>query len=63
MPIDTHVIPVDDAIEHEDCRGCWCQPTVVEPDWVGHGKVVVHRSADGRELHEKGRPLPPATRH
>jgi hypothetical protein len=57
---DIHVYPVDDAIPHDtESRGCWCQPTLDEEcDTV----LVIHHSADGRELDESDA-LPPARRH
>jgi hypothetical protein len=41
------VKPLDDVREHDDGLGCWCGPT----DDDG---VIVHNSADGRELYERG---------
>ncbi len=57
---DIYVVPVNDAIEHEEHRGCWCRPSVTEDE--GASAVVVHHSADGRERAELDA-LPPATRH
>lgn len=58
---DRHVIPIDDAIPHDDTRGCWCQPTI---ELIDDGDaLVVHHSADGRERTEPGAVYPPATRH
>jgi hypothetical protein len=44
-----HVYPVNDWIEHEtEGTMCICEPRI---DWqLG---IVVHNSADGRELREK----------
>lgn len=48
---DIHVIPENDLREHEESRQCWCRPTLdqLESDPV----VVIHNSADGRELVER----------
>ena len=54
-----HVIPVNDAIEHETWSECWCQPTREEHNG---GVLYIHHSADGREADEPDA-LPPATRH
>ena len=43
-----HVMPVDDSAEHRDSMDCWCHPT---PD-AEEPRVIVHHSADGRELSE-----------
>ncbi len=43
---DTHVLPIDDLVEHEQIRQCWCRPQVVDD------LLVVHNSADGREYFE-----------
>jgi hypothetical protein len=46
-----HVYPVNDTREHElEGTCCWCEPHV---DWDQPEAVVVHNSADGRELREK----------
>jgi hypothetical protein len=47
---DVHVLPVDDLREHEPTRACWCAPTVTQEEDAD--AVVVHHSADGRELVE-----------
>jgi hypothetical protein len=56
---DRHVIPVGDLREHNDrSRWCWCGPTVIMTDedtgqpFPKGRAVVVHHSADGRELVE-----------
>ena len=60
--MDTHVLPLDDLFDHDEHRGCWCHPTVEEV-WVGNS-VVVHHSADGREILEDGElVVPPMIRH
>ncbi len=41
-----HVIPTNDSAPHRDSLECWCHPT---PD-SEEPRVIVHRSADGREL-------------
>lgn len=41
---DTHVVPINDAIEHSPIRQCWCRPDVNE--LIG---VVTHHSLDCRE--------------
>lgn len=51
MSGDVHVMPIDDLRDHEEKRTCWCQPVVTqEPD---EEALVVHTSADGRELVER----------
>jgi hypothetical protein len=46
---ESHVIPCDDAIDHQCVLGCWCQPFQRdEYGWL----MVIHRSADGREERE-----------
>ncbi|MGW2550696.1 hypothetical protein [Streptomyces sp. NPDC001635] len=53
---DLHVIPVDDAIEHDTSVGgqCVCGPTErpEKRDDGSVGWIAVHHSLDGRELHE-----------
>jgi hypothetical protein len=44
-----HVLPIDDAIQHEESDDCVCGP---ETEFVEGGRVVVHHSLDGRELDE-----------
>jgi hypothetical protein len=53
-----HIVPTADWIDHVTTAGCWCQPILEEA-----GRVVVHRSADGRECEETLSTYPPATRH
>jgi hypothetical protein len=43
-----HVIPEHDLFPHDENRGCWCVPEVLD------GPVIVHHSADGREKDEPG---------
>ncbi len=49
---DVHVYPLADLREHDtDTRGCWCGPRLdVCP---GAACVVIHNSADGREITER----------
>jgi hypothetical protein len=42
-----HVVPISDLRLHEDCRDCWCSPSI-------RGREVSHNSLDGRELYEQG---------
>lgn len=45
-----HVLPVNDLINHfESGTWCWCQPRIEIEE---NGIVVVHNSADKRELRE-----------
>lgn len=46
-----HVLPVDDAIEHEDVGTC-C-PCGVSVDWSLPEAVVMHRAVDGRPQTEE----------
>lgn len=46
-----HVLPINDEREHiEEGTTCWCDPQLItdEPELI-----VVHNSADGRELVEQ----------
>ncbi len=54
---NVHVLPVDDLREHVETAQCWCNPkcSKVETFAGGWGYVIVHNSADGRELAEPGR--------
>lgn len=52
MAGDVHVLPVDDLREHEQSIACWCVPRLERVD-ESTALVVVHRSADGRELVEE----------
>lgn len=53
-----HVYPMNDEKEHDtESTMCWCQPRV---EWVDQdsgeaysGAMVIHNSADGRELIEQ----------
>ena len=40
-----HVMPQHDRQEHRPTFGCWCQP-------YKDGNVIVHNSADRREMFE-----------
>jgi hypothetical protein len=48
-----HIVPVNDLRPHND-RGdsCWCQP-FCEVDLDGIFVMLIHHSADGRELVEQ----------
>lgn len=48
---DIHVTPLGDLQPHCDSRYCWCKPQVEQEP--GQSAVVVHQSADGRELVER----------
>jgi hypothetical protein len=48
---DVHVVPVNDLRERASRRDCWCQPRLIRE--AGAAVVVVHQSADGRELVEQ----------
>ncbi len=50
---DIHVHPKNDLREHVMARDCWCQPRCQQE---GNGVIVVHQSADGRELIEESLP-------
>lgn len=55
---DYHVTPVDDLQKHELTRTCWCRPKIETSDPetgipYPEGALVVHNSADGRELVEE----------
>lgn len=52
VPADLHVTPVSDLREHEETRACWCAPRLVQDDPTA-AVIVVHHSADGRELVEE----------
>lgn len=46
-----HIVPVNDLREHdEQTEACWCQPRL---EREGRTIIVVHQSADGRELVEQ----------
>jgi hypothetical protein len=48
---DVHVLPLDDAVPHEDSWDCVCGPTdEYFPETGRH--LYVHHSLDGREEHE-----------
>jgi hypothetical protein len=52
MPADIHVVPVGDLQPHVETRACWCHPRV-EQDPDARVAIVIHASADGRELIEQ----------
>ena len=45
-----HVWPPNDVRQHIFSSGCWCQPMT---NVVGDTTIIVHNSADGRELVEE----------
>lgn len=45
-----HILPRNDADEHEETSVCKCEPTVKTVDG---GVLIVHNSFDGRELIEQ----------
>lgn len=47
-----HVVPIDDLREHVETACCWCAPRVECVDGDPEAIVIVHASADGRELVE-----------
>lgn len=47
LATSTYVVPLDDLREHDpENAECWCCP------WYD-GDILVHNSADGRELSER----------
>ena len=55
--MSVHVYPVNDLWEHEtDGEECWCDPEIrwVDPETgeTYSEPLVIHNSADGRELTE-----------
>jgi hypothetical protein len=50
LKTDLHVEPVDDLREHDQTRTCWCHPDLQQE---GTRVIVIHHSADGRELVEE----------
>lgn len=53
IPPDTHVIPIDDLIEHTESWACVCRPLLTRPHGEDGGFLVIHNAMDGRELVEK----------
>ncbi len=53
-----NVLPLRDERPHERSAQCWCGPRVewLDPDtnlpWPGNGPLIVHHSADCREVSE-----------
>ena len=43
-----HVTPLNDSAPHRESIECWCRPTPATDE----PRVLVHHSADGRELTE-----------
>lgn len=50
---DFHILPINDIKEHVESFDCWCDP-VIKNDLPPY--VVVHNSADRRELFEPDNP-------
>ena len=51
---DVHVLPQNDLREHDESRFCWCMPRIeIVVASRGEPAVVIHNSADGRELVEE----------
>ena len=49
--LDLHVIPIKDLREHQESQKCWCLPKVERV--AKDSRLIVHNSADGRELVEQ----------
>ncbi len=47
---DIHVVPLKDLKEHAQTRDCWCGPRLEQGETA---VIVIHSSADGRELVEE----------
>lgn len=45
-PYQVHVVPIDDAQEHELKDGCHCLPLVRQPEFSR--PIYVHHAFDGR---------------
>jgi hypothetical protein len=50
--LDIHVMPMNDLRAHIEARTCWCEPRC-EREGEDEAVVVIHASADGRELVEQ----------
>jgi len=48
--VETHVVPESDTRRHVLGPDCWCEP-------VTDAYMLVHNSADERELYERGERL------
>lgn len=48
---EIHVAPIGDMRSHEFSGACWCDPIIDDG-------LVIHNSADGREVYERGERLP-----
>lgn len=50
-------IPLNDEREHERSTDCWCHPSVSWQDdagnILGNGPMIIHNSADQREVLER----------
>lgn len=53
MDPDIHVLPIEDRREHEESRDCWCTPSITYDPATMTAAVVIHHSADARELIER----------
>lgn len=49
VPQEYHVLPINDIREHETTGDCWCDPAIEVNSKL---PLVVHNSADQRELKE-----------
>lgn len=45
-----NILPINDEREHEEGTMCWCDPKLITDE---SELIVVHNSADGRELIEQ----------
>ena len=48
---DIHVSPINDLVDHVDDEDCWCEPKI--ETFTDGRRVIVHNSADSRELIEQ----------
>jgi hypothetical protein len=46
-----HIVPIADLHRHQLARSCWCEPFRQRGN--GTTPIVIHNSADGRELIER----------
>ena len=47
---EIHIVPEHDLQDHQEAQTCWCQPKC---ELIERSILVVHNSADGRELIER----------
>jgi len=47
-----HLVPLDDLREHEASVDCWCQPELLDDNYLD--SVYLHASMDGREAFDSG---------